>query len=98
MKPDPGLEPTRAVRERISREHGNDPRRPATGKTGDLLRCLGIVTDSNGRVHAVPLTKQCGDLLIAEGFVLVLVGDQDVDLLLDAARRYVLAVVALHRH
>ncbi len=27
MKPDPGLEPTREVRTRISREHGNDPRR-----------------------------------------------------------------------
>ena len=27
MKDDPGLEPTRAVREKISREHGNDPRR-----------------------------------------------------------------------
>ena len=27
MKPDPGLEPTRVVRKRISREHANDPRR-----------------------------------------------------------------------
>lgn len=27
MKPDPGLEATREVRTRISREHGNDPRR-----------------------------------------------------------------------
>jgi hypothetical protein len=27
MKVDPGLEPTREVRTRISREHGNDPRR-----------------------------------------------------------------------
>jgi len=27
MKSDPGLEPTREVRTRISREHGNDPRR-----------------------------------------------------------------------
>jgi hypothetical protein len=27
MKPDPGLEPTREVRKRISREHANDPRR-----------------------------------------------------------------------
>jgi hypothetical protein len=29
MKPDPGLEPTRDVRTKISREHGNDPRRLA---------------------------------------------------------------------
>ncbi|MEE8586798.1 MAG: hypothetical protein V3T83_18300 [Acidobacteriota bacterium] len=27
MKTDPGLEATREVRKRISREHGNDPRR-----------------------------------------------------------------------
>lgn len=27
MKPDPGLEPTREVRKKISREHGNDLRR-----------------------------------------------------------------------
>ena len=27
MKSDPGLQPTRDVRERISRDHGNDPRR-----------------------------------------------------------------------
>lgn len=27
MKADPGLEPIREVRTRISREHGNDPRR-----------------------------------------------------------------------
>ena len=27
MKADPGLEPTREVRKRISREYGNDPRR-----------------------------------------------------------------------
>lgn len=27
MKPDPGLTPLREVRTRISREHGNDPRR-----------------------------------------------------------------------
>lgn len=27
MKADPGLQPTRAIREKISREHGNDPRR-----------------------------------------------------------------------
>ena len=27
MKPDPGLEATREVRKRISREHDNDPRR-----------------------------------------------------------------------
>jgi hypothetical protein len=27
MKADQGLEPTREVRTRISREHGNDPRR-----------------------------------------------------------------------
>lgn len=27
MKPDPGLEPTREVRRKISREHGNDLRR-----------------------------------------------------------------------
>lgn len=27
MEPDPGLEPTRAIREKISAEHGNDPRR-----------------------------------------------------------------------
>ena len=27
MKPDPGLEATRAIREKISREHGNDPKR-----------------------------------------------------------------------
>ena len=27
MKPDPGLEATRAIREKISREHGNDARR-----------------------------------------------------------------------
>lgn len=27
MQPDPGLEATRDVRQRISREHGNDPRR-----------------------------------------------------------------------
>lgn len=27
MDPDPGLEPTRSIREKISREHGNDPRR-----------------------------------------------------------------------
>jgi len=27
MMPDPGLEATRAVRAKISREHGNDPKR-----------------------------------------------------------------------
>lgn len=27
MKPDPGLQPTRDVRMKISREHDNDPRR-----------------------------------------------------------------------
>lgn len=27
MQPDMGLEPTREVRKKISREHGNDPRR-----------------------------------------------------------------------
>ena len=27
MKTDPGLQPTRDIRERISRDHGNDPRR-----------------------------------------------------------------------
>jgi hypothetical protein len=27
MKPDPGLQPTRDIREKISRELGNDPRR-----------------------------------------------------------------------
>jgi hypothetical protein len=27
MKPDPGIQPTREVRTRISREHGNDLRR-----------------------------------------------------------------------
>ena len=27
MKTDPGLQPTRAIREKISRELGNDPRR-----------------------------------------------------------------------
>jgi hypothetical protein len=27
MNSDPGLEATRAIREKISREHGNDPRR-----------------------------------------------------------------------
>lgn len=27
MKTDPGLKPTRDIRERISRDHGNDPRR-----------------------------------------------------------------------
>lgn len=27
MQPDPGLQPTREVRERISRDFGNDPRR-----------------------------------------------------------------------
>jgi len=27
MKTDPGLRPTRDIRERISRDHGNDPRR-----------------------------------------------------------------------
>jgi hypothetical protein len=27
MKTDPGLQPTREVREQISRDHGNDPRR-----------------------------------------------------------------------
>ena len=27
MSPEPGLEPTRAIREKISREYGNDPRR-----------------------------------------------------------------------
>ena len=27
MKPDPGLEPTREIRKRISHEHANDPRR-----------------------------------------------------------------------
>ena len=27
MKPDPGLQPTRDVRTKISREHDNDPRR-----------------------------------------------------------------------
>jgi hypothetical protein len=27
MKPDPGLQPTREIRTKISREHDNDPRR-----------------------------------------------------------------------
>ena len=27
MKTDPGLQPTRDIREQISRDHGNDPRR-----------------------------------------------------------------------
>ena len=27
MTPDPGMEATRAIREKISREHGNDPKR-----------------------------------------------------------------------
>ena len=58
MKTDLGLQPTRDIRERISRDHGNDPRRLVEYYMGFQRRFVERLRPPSKRGQAAELTNK----------------------------------------